>query len=552
MKLPAAAGILALLGVPVSAQTQTDIYDSGGPLMAEQAAYDVGFYDLALHVDPATRTIQGALAAHVTVRERLGWFVLDLDTLLVVDSAVAIVPQSRRGPRRVERRGGKLWIALGQSVEAGERLAVEIWYGGRPLSAPPRQRSWSDGFVWTEAATGDPWIGVVSVLNGADIWWPTKDHPSDEADSMSLRITVPQPLVVASNGRLRGVSHNADGTSTHHWFVSTPINNYGVTINIAPYRVIEEPYESVTGEVFPFSFWVLPEHYDDGVRQFPQFKRHLRFLEETLGPYPFRIDKYGVAETPYLGMEHQSIIAYGSDFQDNEFGFDWLHFHELSHEWWANMVTAADWKDWWLHESFGSYMEALYAEHLGGPQAYHDHMPDRPVRFVNAKPVAPTTTQRTRDIYGSDIYGKGKWILHSLRYLIGKDAMLAALRRMAYPDPARETAPGGCQCRLASTAEFRDIVEDVSGQDLGWFFDVYLHQPALPRLTAIREGEILVLRWHVPEELPFPMPIDVRIGDEVHRVPMERGVGVVSVPAAVEPTIDPGMWVLMEFEGDAR
>jgi aminopeptidase N len=369
---------------------------------------------------------------------------------------------------------------------------------------------------------------------------------------MSLRITVPTPLVVAANGRLRGVSDNTDGTSTHHWFISTPVNNYGVTINIAPYRVITEPYESVTGEVFPFSFWVLPEHYDDAVRQFPQFKRHLRFFEETLGPYPFRIDKYGVAETPYLGMEHQSIIGYGSDFQDNEFGFDWLHFHELSHEWWANMVTAADWKDWWLHESFGSYMEALYAEHLGGPQAYHDHMPDRPLRFANLKPVAPTTTQRTRDIYGGDIYGKGKWILHSLRYLIGKDTMLEALRRMAYPDPARESAPGGCQCRLASTAEFRDIVEELSGLEMGWFFDVYLHQPALPRLTATRENEILVLRWHVPDALPFPMPLEVRIGGEVHRVPMERGVGVVTVPAGVEPIIDPGMWVLMEFDGDAR
>ncbi len=130
--------------------------------------------------------------------------------------------------------------------------------------------------------------------------------------------------------------------------------------------------------------------------------------------------------------------------------------------------------------------------------------------------------------------------------------MLEALRRMAYPDPARESAPGGCQCRLASTAEFRDIVEELSGLELGWFFDVYLHQPALPRLTATRENEILVLRWHVPDALPFPMPLEVRIGGEVHRVPMERGVGVVTVPADLEPIIDPGMWVLMEFDGDAR
>jgi aminopeptidase N len=172
------------------------------------------------------------------------------------------------------------------------------------------------------------------------------------------------------------VTHD-DATSTYDWFISTPVNNYGVSVSIAPYRLIEEPYRSVTGETFPFQFWVLPEHYQEGLRVFPQFKRHMRFFEETLGPYPFRIDKYGVAESPYLGMEHQSIIAYGSDFTDNEAGFDGLHFHELSHEWWANMVTAADWKDWWLHESFGSYMEALYAEYLNGTQAYHEYIPDR-------------------------------------------------------------------------------------------------------------------------------------------------------------------------------
>jgi aminopeptidase N len=523
-------------------QAQTDIYDSGGPLLPEQAAYDVGFYDLALRVTPSDSSIHGSLEAHVRVLEPLDWLVLDLDTLLAVDSVAA----AASGPTTFERRGGKLWIRLVERAEPGDRLAVTVWYGGRPLSTPHRPGRWSDGFVWARTSDGHPWIGVVSVLNGADIWWPTKDHPSDEPDSMAIRVNAPQPLVAAANGRLRGVREHEDGTRTYDWFVSTPVNNYGVTINVAPYRLIEEPYESVTGETFPFQFWVLPEHHAQGLRIFEQLQRHMRFFEETLGPYPFRIDKYGVAETPYLGMEHQSIIAYGSDFTDNEAGFDELHFHELSHEWWANLVTAADWKDWWLHESLGSYMEALYAEHLGGPDAYHDYVPDRPVRFLNRMPVAPRTTQRTRDIYSGDIYGKGVWILHTLRYLIGREALLVALRRMAYPDPVAEREPG-CRCRLASTGEFRDIVESVSGRELDWFFDAYLHRAALPRLLSERRGEVVLLRWDVGG-LPFPMPLEVRIGDTTHHLAMEHGIGILTVPEGVEPVVDPGMWVLMEGE----
>jgi aminopeptidase N len=196
-------------------------------------------------------------------------------------------------------------------------------------------------------------------------------------------------------------------------------------------------------------------------------------------------------------------------------------------------------------------MEALYAEELNGPQGYHDYIPDRPLQFENLNPVAPRTTQRTRDIYGGDIYGKGEWILHSLRYLIGRSATLAALRRMAYPDPTRENDPGGCQCRLATTAEFRKIVEDISGIELGWFFDVYVHQPDVPRLIATWGDEILILRWDTGG-LPFPMPLDVRLGDTIVRVPMEKGVGVLSVPEGVEPIVDPGMWVLMEYEGNGR
>jgi len=533
--------ITVLLGVATDASGQRAIHDSGGPLPAEQAAYDVLHYDLALRVNPEAKSIRGSLAAYARATQALRHFVLDLDTLLVVDSVMSAGTPARRLP--FERRGGQLRIDLGRVHEPGDTVNARVWYGGTPLEQRHVPRSWSDGVVWARTAGGQPWVSVVSVLNGADVWWPVKDHPSDEPDSMALRITVPRGLEVAANGRLRSMSDGPDGSRTFHWFISDPVNNYAVSINIAPYVVLREDYTSVTGERFPFVFWVLPESEQDGRRALPGFMRSLRFLEETLGPYPFRGDKFGVVQTPYYGMEHQSINAYGSDFRLNAWGFDDLFFHELTHEWWANMVTARDWKDWWIHESFGSYMTPLFVESLQGEAAYRDALSRRPFRVPEDMPLAPRNTQTTRDIYGSHIYGKGSLVLHTLRGLIGRDAMMRALRRFAYPEPARASQPG-CRCRLADTDEFIRIVEEVSGQSVQWFFDVYLHQPKLPVLHVERQAELIVFRWETGG-LPFPMPLEVRVDGQRQRLLMRDGVGTVRARANAVIDIDPDGRILM-------
>ena len=524
---------------------QTNIYDSGGPILPEQAAYDVNFYDLELFVNPADSTIHGKLTAEVRVLAELDWFVLDLDTLLTVEE-VTIPSGNGINPLAFERRIGKIWIKLPARKYPGEKISVTVAYGGRPLIAQSEKGSWSDGFIWTHSKTGEPWLGVVSVLDGADIWWPCKDHPSDEPDSMALHITVPEPLTVAANGRLRKyVRHGGkDRLHTFHWFISTPINNYGVTMNIAQYSKLEGVYHSVNRDKVPITFWCMPEDYTKAMRLFPQLKKHLRFFEETLGPYPFRADKYSVAQTPYLGMEHQTIISYGGDFQNNRFGFDTLHFHELSHEWFANMVTVADWRDWWLNEGVASYLEALYAESLHDVNAYHDYMSDFRGRIRNETPVAPRYSQSSRDIYGPDLYSKGAWILHSLRYVIGKQALLQALRRMTYPDPTKEYVTDGSQCHFVTTDQFQTIVEEVSGQKLGWFFEVYLRQPELPRLHYWVLGNTLSLQWDAPESLPFPMPVEVAIGNSVHKVNMLKGQEIFVLPDGVQPIVDPDNWIL--------
>jgi aminopeptidase N len=550
VKLIATLVLVLLALARAAAAQQTDIYDSGGPLTPEQAAFDVVFYDLALRVDPAARSIAGTgttVARIVTPTRRL---VLDLDTLLAV-SAVTQPGGAAGRPLRWERRGGRLWIDLGSTRAPGEQVAVRVAYAGRPRVAP--DAPWDGGFVWARTRAGQPWIATAVQGEGPDAWWPAKDHPSDEPDSMSIRVTVPAPLVVASNGRLRRVTPGAGGARTYEWFVSTPINAYAVALNIAPYRTVEGELESVAGGRFPVVFYVLPEDEARGRALFPQILDHLRFFERLLGPYPFRADKYGVAQTPHLGMEHQTIIAYGARFDNGamtggrDYGFDALHHHELAHEWWGNLVTNADWKDMWLHEGFGSYMQPLYMEQLRGKRGYHAYMADQRAGIANRAPVAPRASQTAGQIYfasGSDIYGKGAWFLHTLRWTVGDSAFFRSLRRMAYPDPALERVATGAQTRFATTDDFLRIAERESRRKLGWMFEVYLRQPALPRLVAERAGGVVRLRWEVPGGLPFPMPLEVEVDGRRRRVEMPGGRAELRVPAAARVVVDPDSWVL--------
>jgi len=535
-------GLILLLPLNLFSQT---LHNSGGPIIHEQASYDINFYDLTLFVNPDDSTIQGKLLAKATVLNDLEWFVLDLDPALLVNR-VSIPGGNGVNPLFFKRKEGQLWIKLPQKSRKGQKLEIAVAYGGRPLIAPNNRNSWADGFVWTKSKTGEPWIGIVSVLNGADIWWPCKDSPSDEADSMALHITVPEPLTVASNGKLRKYERLGGRPRMHrfHWFISTPVNNYGVTLNIAQYSKIEDAYRSINGERVPIIFWVMPEDYGKAMRLFPQFKKQLRFLERTLGPYPFRADKYGVAQTPYLGMEHQTVISYGGDFTNNPYGFDTLHFHELTHEWFANMVTAADWKDWWLHEGIGTYLEALYAESLHDENVYHDYMSTLRLSIQNSQALAPLKSQRSRDIYSVDLYRKGAWVLHSLRYLIGRDNLVKSLRKLAYPKPELEYVANGKQCRFVTSHDFIEIVEEVSGKNLEWFFEIYLRQPELPTLVSEQFGNELRLSWVVPGNQDFPMPVEIKIGSETKKFELSSKVTVVEIPDGLTPIVDPSKWIL--------
>jgi aminopeptidase N len=526
---------LVALAAPLAAQ---GLNVSGGPLQPDQACYDVLHYRLAIAVDPAAKGIDATL----TMRAK--WLAASPRLALDLDPALEVTAVALDGAAVVHRRdGGRLLLEPATAIPVGAEVAVEVRYRGTPREAknPP----WDGGFTWKQTADGKPWIATSCQGEGADLWWPCKDHPSDKPDGFDLLCTVPEGLVVASNGVRASAPVTHGGTTTWHWRVSSPISNYNVALNIAPYVELNDTYTCVDGTRMPIEFFVLPESRKRAQACMPQFLDHLRVFEELLGPYPFRSEKYGIAETPHLGMEHQTMIAYGNGFRDEQ--WDWLHNHELAHEWWGNLVTCRDWKDMWLHEGFGTYMQPLYRERRFGRKAYDDEI--RKYSFRNRAPVAPREVRDSKQIYfggggSNDIYYKGAAVLHTLRWQLGDEKFFALLRRFCYPTAAAAKATDGSQVRFVDTDDLVELASEVAGEDLAWFFEVYVRQPALPRLEHETKDGVLHLRWRVPGDLPFAVPVPVECGGTTHRVVMTGGVGSLEVGDR-DVRVDPQQLVLV-------
>lgn len=548
------SGILLIFLISVSSLLAQRVLgvrptDTGGPLSWEQASYDVKTYDIAVSVNPADQSISGVVTITAKIVSPINVMALDLDTPFTVTDVSMINHGGGRQRMRFERPGDKIRAYFPMTKQPDEWVAVRVTYWGKPRIAP--KPPWVGGFMWNKTADGSPWIANATQNDGVDTWIPAKDHPSDKADVVSLHITVPPPLVVASIGKLQSVVKNTDGTQTYNWEMANPISNYEIVLNIAPYKTVEGNFRSVGGDTFPLTFWVLPEHADKAAGLMDETRKYLEFFEKYLGPYPFRSQKLGIAETPHLGMEHSTIIAYGNEFKMNDDGFDGLMFHELGHEWWANLVTATDWRDFWIHEGFQSFMDDLYVEHLKGREAYLAKMAKRFKATRNKQPVAPREPKIAYQVYmaapkyvkgDGDIYGKGACFLHTLRYLIGEDAFFRALRRMAYPRKEMETWTDGRQRRFANTDDFLTISEEESKMKLDWFFELYLRQPKLPKLKTDKKDGKLVLSWETPNNMPFPMPVDVEMNGKIQRVEMPNGTGSIGIEGT--PVVDPKGWVL--------
>ncbi|MEC7231807.1 MAG: M1 family peptidase, partial [Planctomycetota bacterium] len=288
------SGALLLSCPAFAACEEEEPNTSGGALLEEQACFDVVHYDLAIEVMPDTRSIKGTLTMTADAVSASREIVLHLDQRLHVIQVNAGGAGALERVRAVHEDGMIFVDTSAFPTEPGARFRVRVVYEGVPLEAP--RPPWEGGFTWAETKDGAPWIATSCQGEGADLWWPCKDHPSDKPEGFDLHVTVPAGLVCATTGR-RLSSETAGGQTTSHWRVTTPIANYTVALNIAPYLELSRTVKSVAGDEYPVIFWALPENEEEARAFMDEIVDHLAFFEEFCGPYPFRGDKYGVVET---------------------------------------------------------------------------------------------------------------------------------------------------------------------------------------------------------------------------------------------------------------
>lgn len=521
-----AAGALAPAAVVCAQENAPPLHERTAqtdlPLEGSRAAMQLEHVALSIAVDPQTRSIAGDARYRVTGDTILETLVFDFDPRFTVHGvALEGIPLERRRWAKAE---GLLTIELPAPLPVGETADVRIEYAGMPHVAinPP----WDGGFVWSQTEDGQPWIATAIQGEGCDLFWPCIDHSSKQIDALDLLVTVPNGLVTAGNGRLIGTSETAD-SATFHWRARDP-SNYGVTLQIGPYELATRNYDSAFGNAIPLSFWHLPGNAQGADRLLDEMADQIAFMEDRFGPYPFADEKAGIAETPHLGMEHQTINAYGNSYGLEAYGHDWLLQHEFAHEWFANQLRNATINHMWLAEGITTWTQPLYLEHARGEMFYHAEMWKNRQRVWSRVPLVPPEGElpdyNDPDAkWGDDIYFKGAWIMHTLRWLVGDDVLFPAITRLTYgmDDPQ----PGAVRPVNRTTEDFRAILEETAGRDLAWFFDAYFYQAALPELLAVEDGDALLLAWRSPSPLAFEMPVEVRVGDTVRRVEMKGGRG---------------------------
>lgn len=518
---------------------------TGLPRTPEQVATTIEQAELSFRVDPARQWLDGDATLRLRVARDVARLVVDLDRNYAIEQVeIDGAPVDAAHWRNPE---GRMQVDLPRPLAAGGRATLRIRYAGHPHVAS--KAPWDGGFVWATAPTGEPWIATAVQGEGCDLLWPCIDHPMGKPEVVVQHVTVPAPLVAAGNGIAEGMDER-DGWRTYHWRAKLP-DTYAIALNIGPYELLQADYASRYGNTIPLRFWYLKGNKAKAEGLFAEFAPMLDFFEEMIGPYPFADEKMGVVETPHLGMEHQTINAYGNGYRKAETGYDWLLQHEFAHEWFGNQLTNVDWDDFWLHEGYGTYMQPLYLQWLRGDMEYMAALMKMRATLMLRHPVVAGRSMVEKDVSsadrgpGNDVYYKGALMLHTLRGLIGDDAFFRATREILYgTDTPR---PGNFKPRYASTADYIALVNRITGKDYGWFFDVYLRSVKLPELVATRDAGGLVLQWRTEGDKPFPMPVQVRVGQRVVDVPMVGGHGRVPLAAGESYTLDPHSKVLRDL-----
>lgn len=507
------ASPLLLLPLSLAAHAQGDLRE----------LYDVQAYRLDLRVEPEEKRLSGTVVVEAVVTgKQLEVVQLDMNPKLHADGANLVAAQlssrSELGgaPLELSHENAELEVELPQPLGKGSTFRLAIRYSGSP-----RGRGFS-GFHWARTPAGKPWINTSCQGPGAHSWWPCKAsfyHPEDKPELLLVNLDVPRGLYGVSNGRLLGREPHEKDRELFRWRHAYPLETYSVTLNVAPYVVVEQELQlDGIAKPVPFIYYVLPADVEKAKIQFAEVPGMLEAYGKAFGPFPFPESKFALVETNFWGMEHSTAVAYGSSFPAwckktgardrygprNRF-FDYILVHESAHEWWGNAVSASAWGHFWIHEGFATYAESVYVEHTQG-----EKMRDRYFASIKRMALVPTPLFRgenknSRQAYGPGIYFKGAWVLHTLRWFVADDALWwRSLREfnLRY------------RYKNAGSDEFRLVLEEVTGRRWKRFFDEWVYGGAgHPRIRGRVEAgatEVLVdvknegtlkSRFHVPLDL---------------------------------------------------
>lgn len=473
-----------------------------GGTRIERTCYDVFYYDLQISVNIPDQSISGSNSIYFKSLEPVEVIQVDLFQNMFIDSILW------EGEKLVyDREFDAVFIRFPYILPPGNKESVSIYYHGKPVVA--RLPPWDGGFTWSTDKKGNPWIGVSCQGKGASLWWPVKEDLSDEPDSMQISVEVPQSLQCIANGNLRK-TEKKENTTQYSWFVSYPINNYNVSVNIGKYAHYSETYN--LGSIsYPMDYYVLEYNLEKAREHFKDTKTILACYEKFLGPYPFPNDGFALIETPYLGMEHQSGIAYGNQYKNGYLGtnmsglpyqFDYIIVHETGHEYWGNNVSMADIADMWIHEGFCTYSEALYIECLYGKEAAISYARHWTELVQNKDKIIGE--YGVNDEPSSDMYYKGALMLHTLRSIVNNDSLWFAMLKGIQRD---------FRLTNVSTEAILDYMNTALGADYHYIYDQYLRKPNPPVLnyTLTPDGKEMLLQYKWDMTWPgFHMPISFR------------------------------------------
>ncbi|MBN1415623.1 MAG: M1 family metallopeptidase [Bacteroidales bacterium] len=479
-----------------------------GKLDEDRAGYDVTFYDLDLFLNPDNKKLGGTVNIHFTALAELKnirfdlYENLDISSLKISGQEISFLRNDRA-----------VIASLPASLVIGRDYILVVEYEGKPSRAknPP----WSGGVVWERDKDGNPWIGVTCETEGGSIWFPCKDHLSDEPDSVRLRMTVPAGLQVVSNGTMK--SHIFQSAwETFTWSTNYPVNIYNITFYAGKFEHFSDTMHTPQG-ILNLDYYVLPQNLEKAKKHFIQAKDVINIYIMSFGPYPWMKEGFRLVEAPYEGMEHQTAIAYGSRYSNRAWlGGDYIIVHEAAHEWWGNAVSVIDFSDIWLHEGFATYSEMIFAEHTLGYDnslLYARYYIAGSIK--NKRPVVGPPDVSYWNNRDNDIYNKGAMVLHTIRNVLNDSALFFDILQTFYRENTGSSH--------VVTADFIEVVERKTGKDWDKFFEVYLYSREVPVLywyygsvgknedygTNVRKGvPVVAAKWvNVPEG--FSMPVEL-------------------------------------------